>query len=155
MPSEQASGTLEMGATTRLRYIFEAERNLTFRLCVSNGRIIVYASSIPNPNSAQYEEQDEVNHMPSLQITCLTKIYYRVDDGESNSFEGQTNEAENNDFLKRKRRQVTSELETSIIYITLEGQDDINEFNFNSSEGSVTFGKYYTSSKLTAKKRVS
>ena len=142
MPSEQASGTLEMGATTRLRYKFEAERNLTFRLCVSNGRIIVYASSIPNPNSAQYEERDEVNHMPTLQITCLTKIYYRID-GESNSLGGQTNEVENNYFRKCKRRQVSSELETSIIYITLEGQDDINEFNFNSSEGSITFGKYY------------
>ena len=141
--SEEEGGTLKRGATTRLQYTFQNEtnHNLTFRLCVTKGRIIIYASSIPNPGSAQYDERDELNHNPFFPITCLTKVYYQINDGNSNTFGGQTvgNNYQNG---RCKRRQTTTEPEFApAIYITLEGQDDINEFNFNSSEGSVAFGR--------------
>lgn len=141
--SEEESGTLESGATAKLKFTFEAEETFTFRLCVTNGRIIIYASSMPNPSSALYDQRDEISHIPSFPITCLTKIYYDLSRGVAgtNQGGGQTSINENNNFGRRKRRQISPGFATAI-YITLEGQDDINEFKFNSSRGNVTFGKH-------------
>lgn len=146
--SEKEGGTLQRGATTRLQYTFQNKTNLTFRLCVAKGRIIIYVSSIPNPSSAQYDERDEINRNPFFPITCLTKVYYQINGGKSNIFGGQTTSVGNSyQNGRRKRRQTTTEPEFApAIYIILEGQDDINEFNFNSSEGNVTFGRCIWSS---------
>ena len=115
------SGTLERGATARLRFTVPADEGLTFRLCISEGRIVIYASTIPNPNSAQHNWRDAVraNAHP---INCLTSFYEIT---ESNN--------------RRKRRQLPSP-ELATIYISLEGQEEVNMFNFNSSANNVTLG---------------
>lgn len=121
--SQLESGTIEEGASTRLRLIAPAADGVTFRLCIRRGRIILYASTIPNPSSAIYDWYDEVT-ATAQPLTCST-TFFDLTLGQSTS--------EN-----RKRRQLLSV--TATLYITLEGQDDINEFTFNSSLGNVTLG---------------
>ena len=125
--SEPASGILHKHVTARLKIIVPVEEGLTFRLCVRRGQVIIYASTLPNPSSVQYDWRDTV--MASVHpITCLTRIYeLQLDDNEI---------VRNNN--KRKRRQIA---ESATLYITLEGQDVVNEFSFDSRIGNITIGK--------------
>ena len=121
---DEESGSLEQGATIRLRYVAPVTLGMTFRLCVEEGRIIVYASTIPNPSSAQYGWRDEVT-ASAHPLTCLT-TFYNLAPMQSNR--GGT----------RRRRQTVDD--TTSLYITLEGRDGINDFSFDSAAGNVTFG---------------
>ena len=121
--SMQEEGEIEMGVTTRLRYTVPVAEGMTFRLCLRNGQIIIYASTLPNPSSAQYTWRDIVT-ASAQPISCLT-MFYELRMSEDNK--------------RRKRRQLTAS--TASLYITLEGQGDKSEFIFNSSVGNVTFGK--------------
>lgn len=122
--SDSADGSLERGAVARLRYITPVVQGMTFRLCIRNGRIVLYASTIPNPSRVQYMwlEEVEANAHP---INCITQLFELT--GVSNR--------------RRRRRQLASDSATRILYITLEGQEDVNKFSFNSSAGKYTFGK--------------
>ena len=137
--SEEESGNLERGATTRLRLAGSRE-GITFRLCIRSGSIIVYASTIPNPSSAQYDWRDEVA-ATAHSIRCSTQFYDLTLVGNSGS-SGNAGNDNNNFNGRRRRRQVPPNSATVPVYVTLEGQDDFNEFSFNSSMGNVTLGRW-------------
>ena len=134
--SEPASGRLERGVTTRLRLVAPVADGITFRLCLTSGRIVIYASTIPNPSSAQYGWRDEVI-ATAHPLTCLTS-YFDLYEEDGN---------------KRKRRQI-SETATVSFYITLEGQDEQNAFSFDSRIGNVTLGIYESSCNVCLRMRV-
>ena len=117
-------GSLIRHATIRLRFTVPVDEGLTFRLCISEGRIIIYVSTIPNPSSAQYDQRDEVSSSETFPcLSIFREIPRDVND-------------------KRKRRQALSDfINSASLYISLEGQEDINVFSFNSSEGNVSLGK--------------
>ena len=108
--------------TAQIRYLIPVVSGMTLRFCLTSGRIIIYASTLPNPSSAQYNKQSEVA-ANALSLNCLTMF-----------FELPTESNEQG----RKRREASSDLET--LYITLEGQDDENVFSISSREGNVTIG---------------
>ena len=113
---------------------------MTFRLCVRNGRIVLYASTIPNPSSAQFGWRETVR-ATAHSIRCSTLFYNLT--LEDNQSQGGNTEVSGNDFGRRKRRQVSSDSATVTVYVTLEGQEEMNEFNFNSSVGNVVLGNFY------------
>ena len=122
--SELRNGSLIRHATLRLRFTTPVDEGLTFRLCISEGQIIIYASTTPNPSNAQYERRDEVS--ADRNFPCLSIFYETQSEG----------------IGRRKRRQALSDsTKSTSLYISLEGQDDMNVFSFNSSEGNVTLGK--------------
>ena len=124
--STPEEGTIGLGVTSRLRYTAPVAEGLTFRLCLRNGHIIIYASTLPNPSSALYDRRETVR-ASAHPITCLTMFY---------EFGSRSTSEEN----RRRKRQLPP-TETFSLYITLEGQDDINDFIFNSSIGNVSLGK--------------
>ena len=99
-----------MGVTARLRFAAPTFERMTFRLCLSQGEIIIYSSTIPNPSSAQYIWRDTVTVN-----ACLT-VFYDISGHHQN------------------RRQNSTESNITLLYITLEGQDEVNGFTFNSSK---------------------
>ena len=115
-------------AIARFRFTVPVSEGMTFRTCLRDGEVTIYASTIPNPSSAQYIWHQTLRADGDLQ--CLSTFY----DIEFNN-------------QRRKRRQISSD--TVSLYITLEGQDDVNEFTFNSSVGNtaqnfgMNFIRYY------------
>ena len=128
--TNEEHGTLGRGVTTRLRYFVPHGEGITFRICLESGRIIIYASDLPNPGPAQYGSRREVtaNFLP---LNCET-IFFQA--GEVN---GSPNIRDNN---RRRRRQVSSESDLIPLYITLEGQDEENVFSFSSHDGNISIG---------------
>ena len=128
--SDLQSGTLERDASIRLRFIAPVTEGLTFRICIRQGRIVIYASTIPNPSSAQYGWRGEV----TADSTCLTTFY---------DIRGETNTQSVQNGRRKKRQSLDSSASDTIpFYISLEGLDDVNVFSFNSSMGNVTLGSY-------------
>ena len=114
--SRSEDGTIGMGVTARLQFAAPTNEGMTFRLCLSQGEIIMYSSTIPNPSSAQYIWNDTVTAN-----TCLTVFYDILSEHHQN------------------RRQNSTESNMTLLYITLEGQDEVNRFTFSSSKA---FGMY-------------
>ena len=120
--STAEDGIIGMGVTARLRFAAPVAEGMTFRLCLSHGQITIYSSTIPNPNSAQYIWRDTVTaNTELLPPTCLT-VFYEVSRNDSN---------------RQHKRQISTDVVS--LYVTLEGQDELNKFTFNSSNGNVTF----------------
>ena len=109
-------GVLIMNATARFRFTVPVTKGMTFRICLSDGEVTIYASTIPNPSSAQYTRRHTLRADGDLR--CLSTFY---------DFEFKNR--------RRKRRQISND--TVSLYITLEGHDDVNEFTFNSSVGNT------------------
>ena len=126
--STEEKGMIAMNATARFRFTVPVAVGMTFNMCISDGEITIYASTIPNPSSAQYTRHHSLRADGDLR--CLSTFY---------DFEF-TNQ-------RRKRRQISND--TVSLYITLKGQNDINEFTFNSSVGNtilnfgMNFIRYY------------
>ena len=108
--STSEDGTIGMGVTARLQFAAPTNEGMTFRLCLSQGEIIIYSSTIPNPSSAQFIWNDTVTAN-----TCLT-VFYDISEHHQN------------------RQQNSTESNMILLYITLEGQDEVNGFTFNSSK---------------------
>ena len=119
------NGTIPMNATARFLYTVPAAEGMTFRLCLSEGQVTIYASTIPNPSSAQYTWRHTVR-ANVLHLTCQSTFY---------NFYNNLNEPNFN--RRRKRQQISND--TMSLYITLEGQDDVNRFTFNGSVGNAIF----------------
>ena len=108
-------GVIIENATARFRFTVPVSEGMTFRICLRDGEVTIYASTIPNPNSAQYIWHHMLRADGGLQ--CLSTFY---------DFEF-TNQ-------QRKRRQISTFNDTVSLYITLEGH---GEFTFNSSVGNT------------------
>ena len=111
--STSEGGTIGVGITARLQFAAPTIEGMTFRLCLSQGEIIIYSSTIPNPSSAQYIWRDTVTTN-----TCLT-VFYNIRGHHQN---------------RKQKRQTSTESDMMLLYITLEGQDEVNRFTFNSSK---------------------
>ena len=126
--STEEKGVIAMNATARFRFTVPVAVGMTFNICISDGEITIYASTIPNPSSAQYTRHNTLRADDDL--LCLSTFY---------DFEF-TNQ-------RRKRRQISND--TVSLYITLKGENDVNEFTFNSSVGNtilnfgMNFIRYY------------
>ena len=107
----------------RLSLQAPAEEGITVRLCVHRGKIVLYASTtIPNPSAALHDWVDIVT-APENQhsITCHTSFY-------------DLNKPDLNQVPRGKRQ--TGET-TVTLYISIEGQESLNEFQLNSTYGGV------------------
>ena len=124
--SDLQSGTLEKDASIRLRFTVPVTEGLTFRICIRRGRIVIYASTVPNPSSAQYGWRGEV----TADSTCLTTFY---------DIQGESQ----NSQQRKKRQAESSESTLNFLYVSLEGKEELNIFSFNSSEGNITLGKVH------------
>ena len=102
-----------MGITARLQFAAPTVEGMTFRLCLSQGEITIYSSTIPNPSSAQCIWNDTVTTN-----ACLT-VFYDISRHHQN---------------RKQIRQNSTESNITLLYITLEGQDEVNKFTFNSSK---------------------
>ncbi len=100
-----------------------AEDGITVRLCIHRGRVVLYASTtVPNPSAALHEWVDIVT-APENQhsIACHTSFY-------------DLNKRDLNQVPRAKRQ---TEETTVTLYISIEGQENLNEFQLNSSYGGV------------------
>ena len=123
---ELQEGTLERGGSVRISLQAPAEKGITVRLCVHRGRVVLYASkTIPNPSAALHEWVDIVT-APENQhsIMCHTSFY-------------DLNKPDLNAATRGKRQ--TKET-TVTLYISIEGQENLNEFQLNSSYVEVEQG---------------
>ena len=127
-------GILDRDSVVRLRFEASVTNGLTFRICIRQGRIAVYASTTPIPSSAQYGWRGEVSDDLTF-IPCLTTFYDIL--GEILSVEI------DNDGQRKKRQSSDPSFDSIPFYVTLEGLNDVNIFTFNSSEGNVTQGAYH------------
>ena len=119
---ELEEGTLEKGSSVRISFEAPAEEGITVRFCVLRGKIALYAStSIPNPSVALHEWVDIITAEENQHsITCHTSFY-------------DLNLPDLNQANRRKRE--TEETIIVTLYISIEGQENLNEFQLNSSYG--------------------
>ena len=105
-----------MGITARLQFAAPTNEGMTFRplVCLSQGGITIYFSTIPNPSSAQHIWNDTV----TANASCLT-VFYDISEHHQN---------------RKQIRQNSTESNITLLYITLEGQNEVNRFTFNSSK---------------------
>ena len=108
-------GVIIENATARFRFTVPVSEGMTFRICLRDGEVTIYASTIPNPNSAQYIWHHMLRADGELQ--CLSTFYDLEFDNQ-----------------RRKRQQISTFNDTVSLYITLEGY---GEFIFNSSVGNT------------------
>ena len=122
----QEEGVIGMGVFSRFKFAVPIVEGMEFKLCLINGQITIYASTIPNPSSAQYTWREVVT--ASAQPPSCSTMFYELSMLRGNE--------------KCRGYQFNS---TDIIslYITLEGQADINEFTFNTSVRNITLGKVH------------
>ena len=110
----------------RLSLDAPAETGITVRVCVHRGRIALYASTTsPNPSAALHEWSDIVTAPENQQtITCHSSFY-------------DLNDINVNEPTRDKRQ--TKET-TVTLYISIEGQDNLNEFQLSSNYVEVEQG---------------
>ena len=142
---ESVKGTTGRGGTVRISLSAPAEEGITVRFCVHKGSIILYASTtVPNPSSAINDWSTEIR-APQYQHTliCSTTFFDNLSSEDplilQNVLPGKS--------TGRGKRQVEEDesstdddSESVTLYITIEGQDNFNEFSLNSSQGEVNFG---------------
>ena len=134
-------GTTGQGTGIRISFSAPAEEGITVRFCVSEGQIVLYAStSVPNPSAALHDWSTTIT-APQYQHTlvCSTTFFNDLDSPNLMS----QNLSPGKSTRTRSRRQVEEEAlnnSTMTLYIAIEGQDNFNEFSLNSSHGEFTFG---------------
>ena len=117
IPLGKQVGTLKNGQKTRFEIPVPIE-GLTIKLCVLEGHVIFYAScTIPNPNDALHDSNYE-----AINITCSDAFIRPYDSNDTTS--------------NRASRQVDSTQSSSnLLYISLEGGREENEFVLETSAG--------------------
>ena len=105
-----------------MRWVLEGvgSEGVTIRLCVWNGMITLYISQFPNPNNVRNDHQATVATKHRLAVNC-SAIF----------------EKEGYDYGNRQRRQQA--LLAGILYISIEGHDNVNKFSLTSTDGNVTY----------------
>ena len=133
-------GTAAQGESVRISFESPAEEGITIRFCIHEGQIIVYAAtSVPNPSAAIHDWSTEITAPQFRQsLTCST-IFFGMDTINNISPGKSTS--------RSKRQADTGDTagDTITIYITIEGQQNFNEFSLNSTQGEYNFGKKLSS----------
>ena len=139
----------------RISFSPPAEEGITVRICIHEGQIVLYVStSIPNPSAAFYDWSKTLKapniSTPQYQhtIVCSTIYFENLDTPNLTPkivLPGKS--------IPRGKRQASSDEEESsddggdetmvTLYITIEGQENYNEFSLNSSVGQFEFGKIF------------
>lgn len=113
--------TVGGNGTERLSFSTLLEEGITIRICITAGRLLLYASTtVRNPSEALSNWQGAITTVNLTSINCLTSFFHNVHN-------------------KRRKRAVT-ESERGMLYLTIEGVENSNEFTVNSENGNVTFG---------------
>ena len=116
-----------MGTTARFQFLVPTAEGMTFELCLRQGQIIIYSSTTPNPSSVQYIWRNTVTaDVQYINPTCLT-VFHEISGNFTN---------------RQHKRQISTHMVS--LYITLEGQDNLNIFTFNSSRGNGIFNYNYS-----------
>lgn len=109
----------------RISFSAPAEEGITVRLCVHEGRIVFYVStSVPNPSSALHDWVDVVTAPENQHSIACHESFYDL----------------NPESQPNRKRETEETLVT--LYISIEGQENLNEFFLNSSVGGVDQGMH-------------
>ena len=109
-----------MGENIRYQYQLPTD-GMTIMMCVRKGNVILYASTeITSPNSAFYEHKLDISGKSSQDEVC-NDVYIDPSAG--------------------RKRELSSELANITLYVSLNGEDEFNEFLLNSTVGDTTSGK--------------
>ena len=125
-PGEEKKGTLAKGEI--MRYVLDGVggEGVTVRLCVRRGMITLYISQVAPPSNVLYDSKATIAPTDMLAIDCST-----IFSGPGTFYEPGTAE--------RRRRQ--KPLQTTTLYLSIEGQGTINAFFLQSSNRNITFGR--------------
>ena len=114
----QQTGTLTEGESVRYE-LNVPQDGVTVRLCVQEGYIIFYASfTVTNPNEALHDYKREV-----------------INEGTTSCDDAYINPAEVN---TQKRQADGLSTGNATLYIALDGVEERNEYELNTSEGDTT-----------------
>lgn len=141
-------GTTGLGDSVRISFSAPAEEGITVRFCIREGQIILYAStSVPNPSAALHDWSTMIR-APQYQHTLVCSTTY-FDDLDSPNLTPET--VSPGKATPRGKRQADDEENSNddddeddtmvTLYISIEGQENYNEFSLNSSVGEYDFGK--------------
>ena len=109
-----------MGENIRYQYQLPTD-GMTIMMCVRNGNVVLYASTeISSPNSAFYDYKLDISGKSSKDEVC-NDVYIDPSAG--------------------RKRDLSSELANITLYVSLNGEDEFNEFLLNSTVGDTTSGK--------------
>ena len=95
---------------------------VTIRLCILDGKVTLYVSSLPNPSDAGYDYRTSTPE-DYIVTPCIT--YFQ----RSRRIRG------------RRRRDQVPEASIGAIYITIIGQDNSSLVTLQTANGNITFGK--------------
>lgn len=138
-------GTTGLGDSVRISFSAPAEEGITVRFCILEGQIVLYAStSVPNPSAALHDWSTTIR-APQYQHTIVCSTTY-FDNLDSPNLTPET--ISPGKSTPRGKRQVNDDEEESnddddtvvTLYISIEGQENYNEFSLNSSMGQYDFG---------------
>ncbi len=134
----------------RISFSAPAEEGITVRFCIHEGQIVLYAStSVPNPSAALHDWSTMIR-APQYQHTLVCSTTYFNDLNSPNLTPETVSPGKSTPRGKRQ----AGDLEESddeeddvmvTLYISIEGQENYNEFSLNSSVGQYDFGKITTS----------
>ena len=142
---QPVKGTTGQGGSVRISLSAPAEEGITIRMCINEGQIIFYAStSIPNPSSASHDWNTTIR-APQYQhaLVCSTTFFSNL--GSQNVM---TQNVSPGKSTRRSKRQTAANSDEAsnnnsnrvTLYITIEGQENFNDFSLNSSSGETNFG---------------
>ena len=131
----------------RISFSAPAEEGITVRFCIHEGQIILYAStSVPNPSAALHDWSTTIR-APQYQhtVVCSTTYFDNLDSPNPTPEIVSPGKS-----TPRGKRQANNDEEESTddddddtmvtLYISIEGQENYNEFSLNSSVGQYDFG---------------
>lgn len=118
--NENNNGTLDREDVIRLIMDGIGGEGVSIRFCVMEGKLTFYVSQLISPNRVVSDNSLTITSNEKTSIDCTTIFNQYPTSG------------------MRKRRQ---QAQTSTLYLTIEGHDEMNTFVLQSGEGNVTFGK--------------
>ena len=99
---------------------------VTIRLCIRDGKVTLYVSSLPNPSDAEHDYRETITPDNNIAILCTTKhLKFK----------------HRRPIPGRRRRDQVPEASIETIYITVVGQDNSSLVTLQTANGNVTFGK--------------
>ena len=129
---DQVEGTAGKGEIIRISFSPLTEEGITIQFCIHEGEIAIYTStSVANPSAAVSDWSMTITAPQDLQtITCFNFFFNKMD---------YPTEIPNNDpelpTPRRKRQAETNLNGSTTLYVSIEGQQNFNQFSLNSTRG--------------------
>ena len=119
----QENGTLAKNEIMRWVLNGVGGDGVTVRLCVRGGGITLYVSQVTTPNEEMHDSRSNIARTEELAIVCKT-IFNRQYHTPGT-----------------RGRRSSEQGETTSLYLSIEGHDEMNTFFMQSGYGNVTFGE--------------